>query len=59
MTDKPISPLRHRMVEDTTTRHFAEKVQKDHLRHVRSFAAPSAARPIPPPAKTFVYINCT
>src|SRR5277367_4968564 len=25
MTDKPISPLRQRMIEDMTARHFAEK----------------------------------
>ena len=33
MTDKPISPLRQRMIEDMTARHFAEKVQKDYIRH--------------------------
>ena len=27
MTDKPISPLRQRMIEDMTARHFAEKIQ--------------------------------
>jgi len=26
MTDKAISPLRQRMIEDMTARHFAEKV---------------------------------
>jgi hypothetical protein len=30
MTDKPISPLRQRMIEDMTARHFAEKAQKDY-----------------------------
>src|SRR5271154_733391 len=39
MTDKPISPLRQRMIEDMTARHFAEKAQKDYIRHVRKFAA--------------------
>ena len=33
MTDKPISPLRQRMIEDMTVRHFKEKVQKDYIRH--------------------------
>ena len=28
MTDKPISPLRQRMIEDMTARHFAEKAQR-------------------------------
>ena len=27
MTDKPVSPLRQRMIEDMTVRHFKEKVQ--------------------------------
>ena len=30
MTDKAISPLRQRMIEDMTARHFAEKVQTDY-----------------------------
>ena len=39
MLDKPISPLRQRMIEDMTARRFKEKVQKDYVRHVRRFAA--------------------
>ncbi len=39
MTDKAISPLRQRMIEDMTARHFAEKAQKDYIRYVKSFAA--------------------
>jgi hypothetical protein len=39
MPDKPISPLRQRMIEDMTARRFKEKAQKDYLRHVRAFAA--------------------
>jgi len=38
MIDKPNSPLRQRMIEDMTARRYTEKVQKDYLRHVRSFA---------------------
>ena len=37
MTDKPVSPLRQRMIEDMTVRHFKEKVQKDYIRHVANF----------------------
>src|SRR5439155_25895962 len=33
--DKAPSPLRQRMVEDMTIRHFKEKVQKDYIRHVK------------------------
>jgi integrase/recombinase XerD len=39
MSDKPISPLRQRMIDDMTARRFQEKVQKDYVRHVRTFAA--------------------
>ncbi len=39
MTDKAISPLRQRMIEDMTTRHFAEKAQTDYIRYVKSFTA--------------------
>ena len=37
MIDKTISPLRRRMIEDMTVRHFKEKVQKDYIRHVKNF----------------------
>ena len=36
MSDKPISPLRQRMIDDMTARRFKEKVQKDYLR-IRRF----------------------
>jgi len=39
MIDKSISPLRQRMIDDMTARRFKEKVQKDYVRHVRTFAA--------------------
>src|SRR4029077_12029112 len=39
MSDKPITPLRQRRIEDMTARRFKEKVQKDYVRHVRTFAA--------------------
>ncbi len=39
MLDKPVSPLRRRMIDDMTARRFKEKVQKDYVRHVRIFAA--------------------
>lgn len=37
MSDKPISPLRQRMVDDPTARQVKEKGQKDYIRHVRTF----------------------
>jgi integrase/recombinase XerD len=39
MIDKPVSPLRQRMIDDMTARRFKEKVQKDYVRHVKTFAA--------------------
>jgi integrase/recombinase XerD len=39
MTGTAISPLRRRMIEDMTVRHFLEKTQKDYIRHVKSLTA--------------------
>jgi len=39
MSEKPISRLRQRMIDDMAARRFKEKVQKDYVRHVRTFAA--------------------
>ena len=36
MSDKPISPLRRRMIEDVTVRNFVEKTRNDYIRHVRT-----------------------
>jgi integrase len=50
MSEKPISPLRRRMIEDMTVRNFVEKTRNDYIRHVRTFTAflgrsPDTARP--------------
>src|SRR5215475_5985765 len=37
MTDKAISPLRRRMIEDMTIRKFAPKTQASYIRAVRNF----------------------
>ena len=37
MSQLPISPLRHRMIEDMTVRGFGEKTQSDYIRHVKNF----------------------
>jgi integrase/recombinase XerD len=39
MTDQAMSPLRRRMIEDTTIRKFAPKTQHDYLQRVKNFAA--------------------
>src|SRR3954469_11622584 len=39
MTDKAISPLRQRMIEDMTIRKLAPKTQHDYVQRVKHFAA--------------------
>jgi integrase/recombinase XerD len=39
MTDKAISPLRQRMIEDMTIRKLAPKTQRDYVQRVKNFAA--------------------
>ena len=38
MTNKTISPLRQRMIEDMTVRRFTAKTQSDYIRSVRNLA---------------------
>src|SRR5258706_15541287 len=39
MSEKPISPLRRRMIEDMSVRNFVEKTRNAYIRHVRTFTA--------------------
>jgi site-specific recombinase XerD len=39
MSEKPISPLRQRMIEDMTVRNFTEKTRNDYVHHVSALAA--------------------
>ena len=50
MSEKPISPLRRRMIEDMTVRNFVEETRNNYIRHVRTFTtflgrAPDTAAP--------------
>jgi integrase/recombinase XerD len=50
MTERAISPLRRRMIEDMTIRKFAQKTQHDYVQRVKDFASylhrsPDAANP--------------
>ena len=49
MTDKAISPLRQRMIEDMTIRKLAPKTQHDYVQRIKNFAAflGAAGRPEP------------
>ena len=35
MSEKPISPLRRRMIEDMTVREISEKTQSHYIRHTK------------------------
>src|SRR6266852_8416885 len=39
MSEKPISPLRRRMIEDMMVRNFVEKTRSDYIREVKTFTA--------------------
>src|SRR5438552_9152086 len=39
MSEKPISPLRQRMVEDMMVRNFVEKTRNDYIRQVKTFTS--------------------
>jgi len=50
MTDKAISPLRRRLIEDMAIRRLSPKIQLHYIRHVKRFAdflGRSATRPPP------------
>jgi len=38
-SDRPVSALRARMIEDMKVRGFSEKTRNDYIRNVRAFAA--------------------
>ena len=38
MTDKAISPLRRRLIEDMTIRRLSANTQHQYIRHVKNFA---------------------
>src|ERR1700732_3371722 len=38
-SNRPVSPLRARMIEDMSVRGFSEKTHSDYIRSVRAFAA--------------------
>jgi hypothetical protein len=40
MSEKPISPLRRRKIEDMSIRKFGEKTQHNYIRHIETFDPP-------------------
>ena len=57
MTDKAISPLRQRMIEDMTIRKLASKTQHDYVQRVKNFATFLGRSPILRASRTCVAIN--
>ena len=57
MTDKPVSPLRQRMIEDMTVRHFKERSRRTTFVTSRTSRIFSAAPPTPRPARIFAFFN--
>ena len=58
MSEKPISPLRRRMIEDMTVRNFVEKTRNDYIRHVRTFTAFLGRSPDTAMAEIFAVSSC-
>ena len=59
MTDRAISPLRRRLIEDMTVRGFTPATQQGYLRTVADFTAFSAIRRIGPAPRTCGATRCT
>ncbi len=59
MTDRRISPLRRRMIEDMTVRGFTAGTQRGYIRAVKDFTPFSAAPRTRRARRTFGAISCT
>jgi hypothetical protein len=60
MSEKPISPLRQRMLEDMSLRGFTPDTQRDYIRAVKRTWRPFwAGLPTPRLPKTYARSNCT
>ena len=58
MTEKAISPLRQRLIEDMTIRRLGPKTKHDYTRHVKSFADFLAGLPTRPPPRMSIATSC-
>ena len=61
MSEKPISPLRRRMIEDMTVRNFVEETRNNYIRHVRTFTTflrPRAGYEPTAPERIFAFSSC-
>ena len=58
MTDKAISPLRRRLIEDMTIRRLGPGTQQQYIRHLKSFADFIGRSPDKATPRTSVAISC-
>jgi len=58
MTDKAISPLRRRLIEDMTIRRLGRKAQRDYIGYFKSCADTSAGLSTKPLRRTSVATSC-
>src|SRR5690348_17072040 len=58
MTDKAISPLRRRLIEDMAIRRLGPKTQHHYIRHVKGLPISWASLPTRPPPRTSIAISC-
>ena len=59
MTDKPISDLRRRMLEDMAVRRFSEKTQHDYIRHIEALPSFLGRSPDTATPRTCADSRCT
>ena len=58
MTDKAISSLRRRVIEDMTIRRLSPKMHYQYIRHVKKFADFLGRLPTRPPQRMSIAISC-
>ena len=58
MSEKPISPLRRRMLDDMTMRRFTPDTQRDYISAVRKLAAFLGRSPDTATAEICVHSSC-
>ena len=58
MSEKPISPLRQRMLEDMDMRRFVPDTQREYIRAVKRLATFLGRSPTPRPRKNCVRFSC-
>jgi len=57
MTEKAISPLRRRLIEDMEIRRLSPKTQYQYIRHAKKLPISWAGLPTRPPPRMFIAIS--